>query len=124
MRVDYLQQKEVLVKSILENTQAQTKAIEDDEMDLLESLISKRQEIMAQVDQLDKESGFEQSEPIKALLGQIIAIDNANQVLMNKELGNVKGDLLKIRTGRKQGEHYGDEYGLYKEEGVFFDTKE
>lgn len=122
--MDYLEQKQLLIKAILENTQAQTKAIHDDNMDALEELIGQRQEIMAQVDKLDKESGFKQSEPIKALLSQIITIDNANQSLMNKELGNVQDELLKIRTGRKQGEHYGTEYGLYKEEGIFFDTKE
>lgn len=122
--MEYLQQKQALLESILENTQAQTKAVEDDDMALLEELINKRQETINQVNQLDKASGFKQSEAIKALLSQIITIDNTNQSLMNKELANVKADLLKIRTGRKQGQHYGDEYGLYKEEGVFFDTKE
>ncbi len=124
MGVDNLEQKQVLLQAILENTQAQTKAIEEDKMDLLEGLIAKRQEIMGQVDRLDEISGFKQSDPMKALLSQIMTLDNANQALMNNELGSVKGDLLKIRTGIKQGEHYKDEYGLYKEEGVFFDTKE
>lgn len=122
--MNYLEQKQVLLESMLENTQAQTTAIKEDEVDTLENLIAARQKIMAQIDELDTESGLEQSQEAKALLSQIITIDNTNQSLMNKELGNVKDELLRIRTGRKQGEHYGTEYGLYKEEGVFFDTKE
>lgn len=130
-RMDYYNEKEVLLGSILENTQAQTNLIKEDDADGLEALISQRATMMDQVDVLDKQANMpmsqmppEQSKSIKNILGQIITIDNANQALMNKELTNVKDDLLKIRTGKKQGEHYGSEYGLYKEEGVFFDTKE
>lgn len=129
--MDYLQEKELLLGSILENTQAQTKLIEDENMDALEELISKRQTLMNQVDVLDQEAGdlvdemtSKQAAPLKSLLSQIMTIDHANQSLMKKELEHVQGELLKIRVGRKQGEHYGTEYGLYKEEGVFFDTKE
>ena len=128
--MDYLQEKQVFLQAILSNTQAQTKAIEADDIDGLEALITKRQEIMVQVDVLDKQAGpgglanTDQQASNKDLLAQIIKIDKANQSLMNKELGNVQDELLKIRTGRKQGQHYGAEYGLYKEEGVFFDTKE
>ena len=129
--MNYLEQKQALLQSILTNTQAQTKAIEADDMDQLERLITRRQDIMTQVDLLDKQAGpsgpvntSQQQAASKDLLAQIIKIDNANQSLMNKELGNVQDELLKIRTGRKQGQHYGNQYGLYKEEGVFFDTKE
>lgn len=129
--MDYLHQKQLLLDLILENTQAQTKVIEDDDMDTLELLISKRQTMMNQVDDLDTDASMatsdiapQQAEPIKSLLNQIMMIDKTNQSLMRKELKNVQGELLKIRTGRQQEERYGTEYGTYKEEGVFFDTKE
>ena len=129
--MDYLKQKQLLLNSILENTQAQTKLIEDDNMEALEELIDERQTMMKQVDELDGQFGNtagegtpKQAELIKDILGQIIAIDNANQSFMKNELGNVKSELLKIRIGRQQGENYGPEYGTYREEGIFFDTKE
>lgn len=129
--MDYLEKKRVLLGSILENTQAQTKLIQEDDIDALEILIDERAIIMAQVDDLDQvvsalgiDASHEQKEPIKALLSQIITLDTANQTLMKKELVNIQGELHKIRTGRQQEEHYGTEYGIYKEEGVFFDTRE
>lgn len=129
--MDYLQQKQLLLRSILENTQGQTKVIEDEDMEALGELISQRQEMMSQIDALDKKAGndayeitSEQEALIKDLLGEIIIVDKTNQSLMKKELDSAQAELLKIRIGRQQGEHYGVEYGLYKEEGVFFDTKE
>jgi len=136
--VNDLHQKELLLKSILENTRAQTQAIEDDELELLETLITRREGIIRQVDKLDQEmarttpgTSKEPTGPIKELLRQIITIDDANQELMEKsvqdmgkEVEAVKEELRTIRERRRQGESYVPEYGDYREEGVFFDTRE
>lgn len=122
MGVDYLRDKKALLGLILENTQAQTRVIEEDDMDALEGLILKRQEMMDQVDNLDQKAGKVISD--KEILKKIMDTDQANQSLMKKEMAHVQGKLRKIRTGRRQEERYGIGYGLYKEEGVFFDTKE
>ena len=129
--MDYVYQKQLLLGSILENTQAQTRAIEDDKLEVLETLITQREGIMKQVDELDQKMDTitpqiseESTGPIKNLLAKIITIDNANQSRMKQELGNVQTELRKIRAGRQREEHYGTQYGIYKEEGIFFDTKE
>lgn len=137
--MDGLHQKQRLLNLILENTRAQTRAIEDDELELLESLITKREGIMRQVDELDGERAIittsrtskEPVAPIRALLKEIITIDNANQDLMKKsvkdmeeEVAAVKEELRDIRERRRQGESYVPEYGNYIEEGVFFDKRE
>ena len=129
--MDYLNQKQLLLDSILENTQAQTSAIKEDKLEYLEILITQREGLMKQVDELDLKAAAITPEAskgptgsIKDLLAKIIHIDNANQSLMNNALSNVKTELRKIRVGRHQGEHYGVEYGDYREEGIFFDTKE
>lgn len=129
--MNYLKEKETLLGSMLANTQAQTRLIKEDDTDGLEDLITQRQEIMTQVDRLDqqaKEAGYEvdlaATGPVKEMLGQIIALDQTNQLLMKKEIASAQQALHKIRTGRQQEEHYGTEYGIYTEEGVFFDTKE
>lgn len=129
--MDYLHQKQLLLDKILENTQMQTRAIEDDKLEDLEALITQREGLMKQVDKLDQKVATmtpkisnEPTGPIKELLSQIINIDNANQSRMKQELDNVKQELRKIRIGKQQGENYGPEYGSYKEEGIFFDTKE
>lgn len=119
---------------MLENTKAQTKAIEDDSLDELEKLINKREKIMGEVDELDRQASLDEvSEDgsIKDLLAQIIEIDNKNKSLIESEfsdseaeLTSLREELRKMREGRRQGENYGHEYGSYKEEGVFFDTKE
>lgn len=116
---------------MLDNTQAQTKAIEEGDMDGLASLMDKREEIMADVDQLDQKSSHiipelttDQKQAMKDLLGQMIALDQKNQAFISKESQSAQEELRRIRTGRKQEKNYGTEYGLYKEEGVFFDTKE
>ena len=93
---------------------------------------------MGQVDRLDNQKIREDSnlpkevpDSIKQILEQIIEIDNKNRALIKAELdeselelNNIKAELRKMREGRRQGENYGYEYGSYKEEGVFFDTKE
>lgn len=136
--MNYLYQKELLLNSMLENTQAQTQAIKDDKLELLETLITQREGIMAQVDELDQKMGTiapettaELTEPIKDLLRRIISIDDANQELMEtsvqdmeKDVAAVKEELRGIRERRRQDESYVPEYGTYKEEGVFFDTRE
>ena len=129
--MDYFNQKQKLLGAILENTQGQTQLIKADNPDALERLIGQRARMMAQVDALDQEAratGLELSsdhtEALKVVLGQIMAQDRANQSLMQKELAQVQGELRKIRMGRQQSQHYGAEYGIYKEEGIFFDTKE
>ena len=127
MDVDYIVQKQSLLGNILENTKEQTRAIESDQIDDLEALIAKRGALMEQVDKLDQAMDVPTdglTEGIKDLLGEIITIDNANQSLMNQGLESVKMELRKVRIGRQQGENYGPEYGTYKEEGIFFDTKE
>ena len=129
--MDDVYQKKLLLDSILENTQAQTRAIEEDELEALETLIARREDIMKQVDELDQKVATMTPEiskrvagSIKELLSQIIAIDNVNQSRMKQEIGNVQTELRKIRAGRQQEERYGTEYGSYKEESIFFDTKE
>lgn len=128
--VNYINEKQLLLNAMLENTQAQTDAIEDHKIEVLEALITQREGIMKQVDELDQkadaitpEMSKELTGPIKDLLAQIITIDNANQSLMKQGLRDVKEELRKIRIGKQQGENYGPEYGSYKEEGIFFDTK-
>lgn len=111
----------------MENTKEQSRAIEADQIDELESLIAKRGALMEQIDKLDQaaeEADAVINEGIKILLSKIIAVDKANQSIMMKELDNVKAELRKVRVGRQQGENYGSEYGSYREEGIFFDTKE
>ena len=129
--MDYLNKKQLLLRSILDNTQAQTKLIKEGHVDALEALIGQRAAIMAQVDELDEEAReavgkipSEEMEPIKNLLSHIITIDNDNQSLMKKEVVHIQGELRKIRAGRQQEQHYGTEYGVHREEGIFFDTKE
>ena len=129
--MDYLEQKQLLLNSILLNTKSQTDAIENDDIDTLELLIAKRQEMMLEVDKLDAsmadqvaEITSSQAQKLKETLKEIITIDNNNKSLMKRELSDIKGELLKIRMGRQREEHYGTEYGTYKEEGIFFDTKE
>lgn len=133
-----LHQKKLLLNSILENTQAQTRAIEEDELELLEDLISQRQGLMSQVDELDQKMEIamptmskEAKGPLKDLLGRIITIDNANQDLMKKsvkdagdEVEGIKEGLRQMRERRRQEESYAPEYGSYREEGVFFDKRE
>ena len=121
-----LEQKELLLKLILENTQAQTHAIKDDKLEALETLITQREEVMSQVDELDKKMAITTSKGSKELLKQIITVDNSNQGLMKKglqdvgkEVDLVKKELRKLRIGRQQGASYGEEYGIYREEGVF-----
>ena len=129
--MENLQEKLILLDSILQNTQEQTKAIVSDDMDTLGVLINQREAMMLKVDELDigitdtaEEVTPEQADLVKSLLSQIITIDNTNQSTMQNELGDIQRELCRIRAGRKQEEHYSDEYGLYKEEGIFFDTKE
>ena len=129
--MDYYKQKKGLLDSILENTQAQTKLVKEDNAHALEVLIGQRASMMAQVDSLDKQASAislalspDQTQALKALLSQVMTLDQVNQSLMQKELAKVQGELRKIRMGRQQSEHYGAEYGIYKEEGIFFDTKE
>lgn len=136
--MDELHQKQQLLNLILENTQAQTGAIEKDELELLESLISQREGIMRQVDELDlkadtisPKTSEELTEPIKDLLRRIILIDDANQELLDKgvqdmeeDVAAVKEQLRDIRERRRQEESYVPEYGTYREEGVFFDKRE
>lgn len=122
---DYVTQKQQLLDAILENTKAQSQAIEKDQPQTLEELIADRENLMQQVDSLD--NSFEQKtlhQAFKETLQEIITIDNANQVLVKQELDNVKDKLKEIRIGRQQEANYGVEYGTYKEEGIFFDTKE
>ena len=123
-----------MLKLILDNTRAQTKAIKDDSLEELGKLIDKREKLMGQVDELDKRAsidGDSLDSSIKDLLSNIIKIDSKNKSLIEAglddselELNNIKAELRKMREGRRQGENYGYEYGSYKEEGVFFDTKE
>ena len=87
--MDDVYQKKLLLDSILENTQAQTRAIEEDELEALETLIARREDIMKQVDELDQKVATMTPEiskrvagSIKELLSQIIAIDNVNQSRM------------------------------------------
>ncbi|HHX61134.1 MAG TPA: hypothetical protein GX707_10545 [Epulopiscium sp.] len=136
--MDELHQKQQLLNLILENTQAQTGAIEEDELELLESLISQREGIMRQVDELDlkadtisPKTSEELTGPIKDLLRRIILIDDANQELLDKgvqdmeeDVAVVKEQLRDIRERRRQEESYVPEYGTYREEGVFFDKRE
>ncbi|HHX62573.1 MAG TPA: hypothetical protein GX707_17950 [Epulopiscium sp.] len=136
--MNYLDQKKLLLNSILENTKAQTRAIEDDNLERLETLITQREGIMAQVDELEQrvaattpETIKELTEPIRELLREIIKIDDSNQELMGKsvrdmeeDVAAVKGELRDIRERRRQEENYVPEYGTYREEGVFFDTRE
>jgi len=137
--VNELHQKKLLLNSILENTQAQTRAIEGDELELLESLISQRQGLMSQVDELDQKMetitmpavSKEEWGRLKDLLGRIITIDKANQDLMKKsvksagdEVEGIKEELRRMRERRRQEESYAPEYGSYREEGVFFDKRE
>lgn len=122
--MDYIAQKQLLLNQILENTQAQTSAIEGDEVEKLESLISQRGIIMEQVDELGQGQGDAEPGVIKELLRQIITIDNGNRLLMEKGLEDVKDELRKVRIGRQHEGGYGSDHGLYKEEGIFFDTKE
>lgn len=136
--MDELHQKQQLLNLILENTQAQTGAIEEDELELLESLISQREGIMRQVDELDlkadtvsSKTSEELTGPIKDLLRRIILIDDANQELLDKgvqdmeeDVAVVKEQLRDIRERRRQEESYVPEYGTYREEGVFFDKRE
>ena len=92
---------------------------------------------MQQVDEIDKKTGAQPNKPskltdsIKELLGQIIAIDNTNKDLMKKDVEDTKGEveavkaeLRDIRQRMRQGESYVPEYGIYREEGVFFDKRE
>ncbi len=117
-------QKEALMGQILENTHAQTQAIKRDQLDKLANLIEERSRLMKQVDALTSKLAESTGKSTDQVLTEIIAVDQANQALMKKEFEQVKKELRKIRIGKQQGVNYGEEYGLYKEEGVFFDTKE
>lgn len=128
--MDYIEQKQLLLTKILQNTQTQTYAIENEDLQTLDTLINQRDSLIQQVDNLDRAMASTVSniskgdfQPIKDLLTQIIQIDNANQALMNKEFEHIKSELRKIRIGKQQEQNYRNEYGIYREEGVFFDTK-
>lgn len=43
---------------------------------------------------------------------------------MGEELADVKAQLRSARERKQQEAGYIPEYGIYKEEGIFFDTKE
>lgn len=123
--MDYIKQKKLLLEEILSNTQVQTLKIEEDDMEAIDRLIGERELLMKQVDTLDqaapKEILQEDTESIRGLLAKIIKLDNSNKSLMQNEYDQVKSELLKIRTARRREAVYGDEHGLYKEEGIFFD---
>lgn len=133
-----IHQKELLLRSILKNTQEQTKAIKDDQLEDAEKLISQRHDMMQQVDKLDQKIKAAGTKTLKDLaksmadiLAQTISTDGGNQKLIQKNLDNmgkdisdVKEELRNMRQRKKQSENYLEEYGLHKEEGIFFDKKE
>lgn len=128
--LDYINQKQDLLEAILENTKAQSKAIQQDQTVPLEGLINDREGLMKQVDALDQEAAQAKitlsedlTNSIRQKLKEIITIDNANQALIKQELDGSKQKLKDIRIGRQQGVNYGPEYGLHVEEGILFDTK-
>lgn len=117
--MEHMEKREFLLREILQNTKSQSKAIEEDNLEVLATLIDQRDSLMQQVDNLP----VYKSESIKEILSEIVNIDNTNQALMNKEFEHIKSELRKIRIGKQQEQNYRNEYGTYREEGVFFDTK-
>lgn len=115
--------KRELLLEILELTKLQSKALKDDKIDEFELLLKKRQEIMDQIDRLHQVDPLLREEKNIDILDELCLIDKENRVEFDKQLDEAKQKIREARQMKKRDDIYSNPYGLYREEGVFFDKK-
>ncbi len=111
-------EREKLFSLLLEYTRLQSTALKTNNIEEFLKLIDKRQEIMDQIDTY-KEPLTDQE---TAILGEIIYIENENQMLFTALYKQTKEILRQIREHRKLHKAY-KPYNEKLEEGIFYDKR-
>lgn len=110
------------ILELIKLTKLQSEALEKEEVEEFIRLLDKRQEVLECIKDLEQESVEDRIE-LEALINELKALDEKNQVEFTKQYEEVKAKLREIRQ-RKVGEKsYGNPYDISREEGVFFDKR-
>lgn len=114
--------RELLLK-ILELTKLQAELLKEEKMEEFKNILEDRQVIMSQIDDLHKKYPELKLERHEDILKQLCIIEDENKKEFNRQLEKAKQKLREVRQMKKREDVYSNPYGMYREEGIFFDKK-
>ncbi len=114
-------QKVVYLKEILEFTNYEHRAIEENKVSMLNEIIRKKQNLMRKIDRLDKQSQVDSCEGLagqagnqltnlekqaRGILSQLAALEKKNEALLREKMQSSKEELDSLQNHRKVRQVY------------------
>lgn len=116
MRIEYF-------KQLLEITQKQTLALENEDVELMRKLITEKQEILDVINRLNWEEKSSLDDEEKMILIEIQELDMKNNIEFKAQIQYAKGEVRKINILNKREEYYSNQYGSLVESNFFIEGK-
>lgn len=114
--------RELLLK-ILELTKLQAEILKEEKIEEFESILQDRQIVMDQIDALHERCPELKSDRHEDILQELRITEDENKKEFNRQLEEAKEKLKEVRQMKKREDVYSNPYGMYREEGLFFDKK-
>lgn len=116
--------KENLLLKMLELTEQQSKALREDNYELLELSTKRIEDVRKEVEQIDKQYGIEKSNNHNELIFKIKELTDINIQIGSRKLIGLQDKLRRIRENKSRASVYSQGYGdEYQESGMYFDKK-
>ncbi|MGL4362158.1 MAG: hypothetical protein ACRCSG_02630 [Cellulosilyticaceae bacterium] len=115
--------KRKILEAILELTKKQSEALANDDLELFEVLMQKKQLQIDAMEELHKTKPETKEQKEEILFKEIIECDKKNKEEFMRQFDETKTKLADIRMQKRRETLYGNVYGISNEEGIFIDKR-
>lgn len=115
--------REMYLKQLLDYTSQQQVVLEAENIDAFGKLVEKKQIVFNKLEVYNNEHQDELNLSERSLVEAIQEVDVNNRKVFEVQFEEVKQKLRGIRRSKVGSNSYNEPYGVWQEEGIFFDKK-
>lgn len=115
--------KREILLHILKLTQDQSRALDEENIELFGQLMNEKQVAIEKLEALHQAQPETKEQKEEVLLKEIVALDQENNKRFMTQFEDVKKKLGDMRAQKRVNHVYSNPYDLSREEGIFFDKR-
>lgn len=115
--------RQTYLKQLLDNTKEQKYLLEIEDMDGFGKLVEEKQLVLDKIEVYNKQHQESLTQSERSLIEEIQKVDAENCKKFESQFEQVKQKLRDIRHSKVGNNTYNTPYGVWQEEGIFFDKK-